>query len=233
MGGDSKKLSGGKTRSLPFKWNEFFVSSKTECLLACFAMSARYWGSYFPQLGLPDDLEVWKEFADRSFIEYRGTYVAEMLRKIPKSVEDTVTISPKETPDSEDVNSKTIQFSELVIKVNTPKDLNSLVPFFQTRPPIPQILFFNQLLMTHNINGPNHAVILHSIDFEKEKLFVIDPTKYQLQEPDVYDFRLFEKAWRDVHNLQIITYPKGMITLISGPTIGIAKQLDLEQFWGK
>ena len=197
-------------------------------------MSARYWGSYFPQLGLANDLDAWKNFANKSFVEYRGTFVNEMLRKMPKNVEDTGTVSPNENADSEDGDSKPIKFSELMIKVNTPEDLNSLAPFFQTHPPIPQILSFNQLLMTHNItNGPNHAVILHSIDFEKEKLFVIDPTKHQLQEPDVYDFRLFEKAWRDVHNLQIITYPKEMITLVSGPNVGITKQLDMTQFWGK
>ena len=193
-------------------------------------MSARYWGSYFPDLGLPNDLEVWKEFAEKSFIEYRGTYISEMLQKMPKIDKDTSTISPEEASELEGISSETTQFSELVIKVNTPKDLNSLVPFFQTRPPIPQILSFNQLLMTHNVNGPNHAVILHQIDFEKEKLFVIDPTKHQLHEPDVYDFRLFGKAWRDFHNLQIITYPKNMITLISGPTVGIAKQLEMTQY---
>jgi hypothetical protein len=153
-----------------------------------------------------------------------------MLRKMPKNVQDTATASPNENENSEDGNSKPIEFSELMIKINTPTDLNSLAPFFKTGPPIPQILVFNQLLMTHNINGPNHAVLLHSIDFEKEKLFVIDSTKHQLKEPDIYDFRKFEKAWRDVQNLQIITYPNDMATLISGPTVGITKQLDLSQF---
>jgi hypothetical protein len=226
LGRRYKKLSVAKTRSLPFKWDEFFVPSKTECILACFAMSARYWGFYYPQLNLANDLEDWKRFANRSFIEYRGTHLNEMLRRMPKNIQDT---SLNENESQEDEKSKP-QFSELIIKENTPKDLNSLAPFFQTGPPIPQILVFNQLLMTHNIDGPNHAVILHSIDFEKEKLFVIDSTKHQLKEPDIYDFRKFEKAWRDVQNLQIITYPNDMATLISGPTVGITKQLDLSQF---
>jgi hypothetical protein len=218
-----------KTRSLPFKWDEHFIPSETDCVLACFAMSARYWMSHYPQLNLVNDVEAWKRFANTSFIEYRGTHLNDILRKLPKKVPDTATASQNENETSEDGNGKP-QFSELIIKENTPKDLHSLAPFFRTGPPIPQILVFNQLLMTHNMDGPNHAVILYSIDYEKEKLFVIDSTKHKLKEPDVYDFRKFEKAWKVVQNLQIITYPKEMATLISGPTVGITKQLDLSQF---
>jgi hypothetical protein len=230
LGAETLKVTVSKTRSLPFKWDEHFVPSTTECILACFAMSARYWSSYNPELNLAKDIEEWKNFAHKNFIEYRGTNTKEMLRKMPKNTKDVVTASLNKNEESERENSKPVQFSELMLKVNTPEDLISLAPFFRTGPPIPQILVFNKLLMTHNMNGPNHAVLLHSIDFEKEKLFVIDSTKHLMREPDIYDFRKFEKAWRDVQNLQIITYPKEMATLISGPTVGITKQLDLSQF---
>jgi len=192
-------------------------------------MSARYWSSHYPQLNLADDIEDWKNFAHSSYIAYRGTHLNEMLRKFPKKVLDTTTDSTDENANSEGETRKQ-PFSELIIRENTLSDLESLAPFFQTGPPIPQILVFNQLLMTHGVNGPNHAVLLHSVNYEKEKLFVIDSTKHSLKEPDIYDFRKFERAWKDVQNLQIITYPKEMATLISGQTVGITKQLDLSQF---
>jgi len=78
-----------RTKSLPFNWKKFFVPSDTECVLACFAMCARYWGYYFPELGLPDDLEIWKEWAGKSFSPHRGTYIRGILRKMPKTSEDS------------------------------------------------------------------------------------------------------------------------------------------------
>jgi hypothetical protein len=113
-------LSQGKTKSLPFNWEKFFVPSKTECFLACFAMSARYWASYFPELNLPTDLETWKEFAATSFVEYRGTSISA---------------------------------------------------------------------------------------------------------------RAIKRAWSECRNLQIITYPKGMITLVSGPVVGIVKQQEISSYF--
>jgi len=229
--GDSKRLSVVRTKKLPFDWNRFFVSSKTECVLACYAMSARYWESFYSELNLPTDLEVWKEFAAESFIEHRGTSIRDMMRKTSREIlEAKEATSSEKIEEMEGIVSKPIQFLELVIKPNTPNGLESLVPFFQTRPPIPQILVFDRLLMTHNITGNSHAVILYSLDFEKEKLFVIDPTKVHLLEPDVYDFRLFQKAWGACQNLQIITYPKGVITVISGPSVGIVHQTEITKF---
>jgi len=222
-------LPAKRTKKLPFVWERFFVPSTTECVLACYAMSARYWKHSFPHLNLPIDLEVWKEFAAKSFIQYRGTTIRDMMRntpKIPEVIE--ATLSEKEEVE-EDVSNR-IQFLELVIKLGNPKGLESLTPFFQTQPPIPQILVFDQQLMTHNISGPAHAVILYQVDFEKEKLFVIDPTKVHLSEPDVYDFRLFQKAWRECQNLQIVTYPKGIITVISGPSAGIVHQPEITKY---
>jgi hypothetical protein len=224
-------LSQGKTKSLPFNWEKFFVPSKTECFLACFAMSARYWASYFPELNLPTDLETWKEFAATSFVEYRGTSIREMIRKIPKKPTEQ-TVSDNENLNLDIIDSETKQLLELVIKTNTPKGLESLSPFFEVKPPIPQILAYDRLLMTHNISeSTGHAVLLHSIDFQKEKLFVVDPMKHQLQEPDVYDFNLFKRAWSECRNLQIITYPKGMITLVSGPVVGIVKQQEISSYF--
>ena len=225
-----------RTRELPFVWGEFFVSSKTECLLACYAMSARYWKSFFPELNLPTDLEVWKKFADKSFLEYRGTSIHDMMRKAPIAIPlETEATLPEDVGEKETIGPKPTeahptQFLDLVVKINALNGLESVVPFFQTRPPLPQVLVFDQLLMTHNIRGNYHAVILHSVDFEKEKLFVIDPTKLHLLEPDVYDFRLFQKAWRECQNLQIVTYPKGMITIISGPSVGIVHQTEITEF---
>ena len=194
-------------------------------------MSARYWASFYPKLNLPTDLEVWKKFAAKSFIAYRGTSIPDMMTKTPKEIpEVTEVTSPGEVEPVEGIVPKSIQFLELVIRSNTPDGLESLAPFFQTRPPIPQILVFDRLLMTHNITGNYHAILLYSLDFEKEKLFVIDPTKVHLMEPDVYDFRLFKKAWRECQNLQIITYPKDMITIISGPLVGIVDQLEITKF---
>jgi len=194
-------------------------------------MSARYWQSFYPELNLPTDLKVWEEFASESFLEYRGASIRDMMRRMPKgTTEAKEAILSKEDVEIEKIISKQIQFLELVVKANTPSGLESLLPFFQTRPPIPQILVFDQLLMTHNIRSNFHAVILYSLDFEKEKLFVIDPTKVHLLEPDVYDFRLFRKAWRECQNLQIITYPKGLITIISGPSVGIVHQAEITAF---
>ena len=217
----------GKTRNLPFDWDRFFVSSQTECVLACFAMSARYWKSFYPELSLPTDLEEWQEFASESFVLFRGTSIRDMIRKTPTEIPEPTEIA---IPEKEEITDKPIQFSELVIKPHTPIGFNSLAPFFQTRPPIPQILVFDQLLMTHNISGTYHAILLHSIDFEKEKLFVIDPAKRHLLEPYVYDFNLFQKAWKECQNLQIVTYPKGMITVITGPSVGIVCQTDITKF---
>jgi hypothetical protein len=223
-------LSIGSTRTLPFDWDRFFVTSETECALACYAISARYWKSYYPELNLPTDIEVWKEFAAESFVPYRGTSIRDIVRKMPNAHVATKVTLPEEVKEAEGIVTQPKKFLDLVIKHNTPKGLESLIPFFQTRPPIPQILVFDRLLMTHNITGTYHAVILYSLDFEKEKLFVIDPTKVRLVEPDVYDFHLFKKAWRGYQNLQIITYPKGKITIISGPLEGIVKQPKITEF---
>ena len=217
----------GKTRNLPFDWNRFFVPSQTECVLACFAMSARYWKSFYPEINLPTDLKEWQEFASESFVLYRGTSIRDMMRKKPIGISEPIETA---IPEKENIIDKPIQFTELVIKPHTPNGFESLVPFFQTRPPIPQILIFDQLLMTHNISGTYHAILLHSIDFEKEKLFVIDPVKHKLLEPYVYDFNRFRQAWKERQNLQIITYPKGMITVISGPSVGIVRQTDITRF---
>lgn len=226
-------MSAKKTGTLPFNWDKYFVPSKTECVLACYSMSARYWKSYYSELNLPVDLEIWKEFASESFVLYRGTSIRDMMRKTPRAVSEIKEATlPKisEEMEKEKVALEPIELLGLVIKPNTPNGLDSLVPFFQTKPPIPQILVFDRLLMTHNIRGNHHAVLLHSLDFDKEKLFVIDPTKAQLLEPDIYDFRLFQKAWRECQNLQIITYPKDMVTIISGPAVGIVHQAEITEF---
>jgi len=197
-------------------------------------MSACYWKSFYPDLDLPTELKVWKDLASESFNEYRGTSIRDIMRKIPRepsvTTEDALS---KENEVEKGIGFKGTQFLELVIRPNTPSGLESLIPFFQTQPPIPQILVFDQLLMTHNMKGNYHAVLLSSIDFEKEKLFVIDPTKVHLMEPDVYDFRLFQRAWRACENLQIITYPKDVITVISGPFVGIVHQAEITKFMGE
>jgi len=88
-------MSVGKIKKLPFDWDRFFVSSKTECILACFAMSARYWKSFYPELNLPTEIEVWKEFTSESFINYRGTSIRDMIRKMPKIPNTTEATSPE------------------------------------------------------------------------------------------------------------------------------------------
>jgi len=158
------------------------------------------------------------------------TYVG-YCGKCPKLLKiQRARISLEKAQEEKNIPTKSIEFLNLVIKHHTPKNLNSLKPFFENRPPIPQILVFDQPLMTHNISGPYHAVILHQIDFEKEKLLVIDPAKKKLKEPYAHDFRRFKKAWRALQNMQIITYPKDMVKLISGPTAGIVEQRKITNY---
>jgi hypothetical protein len=192
-------------------------------------MAARYWKRLIPELALPTAQEPWTDFvAWTSARTSRGTSLARLLRNVPTSdinpkkegpeltLED-LTLGALQEEETESAELETVKVSNLIVEPRTPKSINDLRSAIEdVNPPIPQILVFDRMMMTRRIEGGYHAVVLLKLDFDKEKLYVVDPTLTKRMEPDIYDFDNFSRGWQVLSNLNICVYPDGM-TIIAGP----------------
>jgi hypothetical protein len=231
----------GVTRPLPFDWKDFCENQGTDCVPACFAMSARYWKRLKPDLPLPTDRESWDDFIlFTSARTSRGTSLLRLLRNIPtpdrtpiselhdqgiEALQEEVAseaseLEPEEL-EPEGAELEPVRLSNLVLDPRTPASIGDLKAALDyADPPIPQILVFDKVMMTRRVEGGSHAVLLLKLDFDKEKLYVIDPTLRTRMEPDVYDFNNFNHGWEALSNLNIMVYPVGFkVVSSSGPTI--------------
>ena len=235
------QLARGLTKRLPFDWKDFCKNQGTDCVPACFAMAARYWKRLRPELPLPTDEETWDEFILRTSARTsRGTSLLRLLRNIPsldhapitgihvqslESLQEEVAgeaseAEPEEV-EPEGAELEPVRLSNLVLDPRTPASINDLRSALDyADPPIPQILVFDKVMMTRRVEGGSHAVLLLKLDYDKEKLYVVDPTLYTRMEPDVYDFDNFSRGWELLSNLNIMVYPENVkIVTSSGPTI--------------
>jgi len=186
-------------------------------------MAAKYWKSVHPELMLPTDSMYWDEFLTKTSAKTtRGTSLWRLLRNFPlpggRPAEKRIDIDTDlyEEESEQEVELEVIEVSNLILDPRTPKKISELRSALDdVNPPIPQILVFDKTVMTHRIEGGTHAVLLLQIDFDKEKLYVVDPTLFRRLEPDVYDFDNFSQGWAVFSNLNIMVYPKG-IKVVAG-----------------
>jgi len=218
------KATSGVTKPIPFDWKDFCRNEGTDCVPACFVMAARYWKQLLPDLPLPTDQQQWKDFISRTSARTsRGTSLLRLLRNLPTG-EQIPDIEPpdlsldllQDEAEPEGTELEPVKLSNLVLDPRTPSSISELrSPFVDANPPIPQILVFDKMMMTRRIEGGSHAVMLLWLDFDKEKLYVVDPTLTTRMEPDIYDFDNFSRGWEVLSNLDILIYPEG-VRVVSG-----------------
>lgn len=216
------QAASGVTGPIPFDWKDFCRNKGTDCVPACFAMAARYWKRLLPDLPLPTDQKDWENFVLRTSARTsRGTSLLRLLRNVPTggqipSIEPPELDLLQEEAEPEGAELEPVKLSNLVLDPRTPRSLNWLRSAINdANPPIPQILVFDKMMMTRRIEGGSHAVMLLKLDFDKEKLYVVDPTLHTRMEPDVYDFDNFSRGWEVLSNLNIMVYPEG-VKVVSG-----------------
>lgn len=115
----------------------------------------------------------------------------------------------------------------IVLEMRCPESLEVLYPFFESDPPIPLILLYDHNFMEHNREGDLHAVLIDSINYEKEKIFVINPTKKDLKEPFPYDFNRFRLAWQKSQHATLLAYSPSKLQVIEGKEVKMWKQTTL------
>jgi hypothetical protein len=202
----------GLTKSINFIWEDYFCPNKgSDCVPACFIMAARYWQSIRPELMLPTESIYWDNYlAKTSAKTVRGTSLQRLLRNVQlssaKPVEETIgevdlyeeeTEPEEEQPEQIQSELEVIEVSNLILDPRTPRNIPELRSALDdANPAVPQILVFDKTMMTHRIRGGTHAVLLVQIDFDKEKLYVVDPSLVRRKEPDVYDFANFTRDGR-------------------------------------
>jgi hypothetical protein len=178
---------------LPFDWNSHFVpeGDSEDCIPACLAMAGRYWKSVDKTLGIPSKLDDWMAFLDSLHVtSHRGTNLVMLksaLRKIKK--DDGVGLS---------------------IRMIQPQKLADVTKFLEEKIPIPVILCYDRSLAINNVEGPNHASLLYSIDLVKEQIKVVDPSQIYRQTPMLYSQEDFIRGWNAVQNQIIIIFPSNL-----------------------
>lgn len=204
-----------KTSSLPFRWSDFSFGKSGKCFPACVVMCNKYWNHYVPDLNLPLDIIELEETLGDTFYSKRGLNLEKLNRAL--GIKDLNEI------DGERLN------IGLTVEARTPRGLDVLYPFFQETPPIPLILLYDHNYMESNRQGNAHAVILHSIDYGKEKLYVIDPIKKDLRAPFPYDFNRFSLGWKKIENLTLIVAPLDKLTVLEGKQVARWEQKTLKE----
>lgn len=201
---------------LPFVWEDFEYGRPGDCFRACVIMCCRYWARIDPTLNLPLSKEALRERLGESFFSRSGLSVERIRQALKKQEIDEL--------DGERIT------IGLDLELRTPDSIESLYPFLMVHPPIPIIISFDKQFAEKNVSSDQHAVILFSIDYERELISVIDPIKQYLQEPYAYEFRRFELGWEKSDNLIFISVPAGRLDLISGKEVKVIKQEKLTRY---
>lgn len=201
------------TKPLPFRKRDFVYGSKGNCFPACAVMCNRYWSYYEPDLELPLTLEEFEREMGNTFYSWKGLWLAKLNEHLGNK-----TIS--------ELDGARLKLG-LIFEGKTPIDETVLFPFFQQDPPIPLILIYNYSLMQLGTIGIYHSVLLHHIDFDKEKIWLIDPRQKDIKEPFPYDLNRFKLGWSESQNLTIVAYPEGRLSIVSGATAKTWRQTKL------
>lgn len=181
----------GYDHVFPFNWKEHFVPDRAvDCLPACIAMTARYWGNLQPELNIPTELETWRKFvSNQKGMTMRGSSLTRIMDNLNKTM--------KKKP------------SELlkIIPLNL-TNIESTIQFLSHQPSIPLILIFDRSYMITNNEGGYHACLLYGIDYKKEKkVALIDPNLTDSQEAFPWDSKVFSRGWEKTQNQVLAVYP--------------------------
>ena len=201
--------------SLPFRWGDFVFGNPGKCFPACICMCSKYWTHYEPDLEIPlelNDLE--RELGD-SFYSASGLSLERLKRQLRKT-------------QIKELNGERFNIG-LTIEARCPKNLEDLYPFFLEDPPIPLIFVFDQNFTERNRLGDPHAVILHHLDYETEKIYVIDPVKKDLKGTYPYDFNRFKLGWAKILNLTLAVAPLDRFIIMDGKEVRVYRQLKLTE----
>ncbi len=203
-----------KTSSLSFVWRRDFVYGKPGlCFKACAVMACKYWDRYHPEFELPLSFEDLADSAGASYFSNTGLSV-EALRKAFQ----------KES--IQELDGERIKMG-LDAEIKTLESINDLYPFLEQDPPFFVVMAFDKSFSEKGIPSDSHAVVLHSIDYKAQKIYVIDPVKGNLNAPYPYDFSIFSRGWERCDNLIFIFAPLGILKLISGDKVKVIKQTTL------
>ena len=198
---------------LPFRWQDFVYGAPGKCFAACVIMCCKYWIHYEPNLDIPLNLIDLEEKLGYSFYSRTGLYLSKLRRYLKKT-------------QIREMDGERFDVG-LTIEMRCPLNLEDLYPFFLEDPPIPIILVYDKSYTERNIRGDSHAVIVHSLDYEKEKIYVIDPIKRDLRDRYPYDFLRFKLGWEQIENLALIVAPLNTLNIITGRKVSILKQTKL------
>lgn len=175
----------------PFDWKEYFVPDKAvDCLPACIAMAARYWGKLNPNSNIPTDLDSWRSFvSSQKGMTMRGSSLTRVMDNLTKTVHKKPSESLKLVP----LNLTNVE---------------STIQFLSHQPAIPLILIFDRSYMITNNEGGYHACLLYGIDYKKEKkVALIDPNLVDSQEAFPWDSKVFSRGWEKTQNQTLAVYP--------------------------
>lgn len=178
---------------MPFDWNSHFVPEENseDCIPACLAMAGRYWKSIDNTLDIPSTLDEWMPFLDDLHVtSHRGTNLV-MLKSALRKLKKNNGIG-------------------LSIRMIQPKKLADVTKFLEFKISIPVIFCYDRSLAINNVEGPNHASLLYSIDLPKEQIKVVDPAQAYRLDPMLYGQQDFIRGWNAVQNQIIIVFPSNL-----------------------
>jgi hypothetical protein len=201
------------TPSLNFRWSDFVYGPPGICLPTCILMANKYWAKFEPDIEIPSELDEMNEKLNDIFYSKKGP----SLEKLKKACG---VINIKEIDGERwDVG--------VIIEFKCPESLDVLYTFFEETPPIPIILLYDHRFLIENRDGDLHAIIIERIDYEKGKIYVIDPVKKDLKEPFIYDIGRFTLAWKKGENSTFIVAPIGRLNILEGKEVKRWKQTTL------
>ncbi len=97
--------------------------------------------------------------------------------------------------------------------------IESLKACFQVSRPIPQIVIYDDILASANEESPGgHASILHSLNFDSELVYLIDPNLQARKTPIYYTFDDFSRGWKSFEQATILLYPAGLYQTVRSLT---------------
>lgn len=177
----------------PFDFDKYFTSEEdsADCVPACVSMCAKYWNDKIPSLKLPTKSDMWKQYFEKLHLHsFRGTNVGLVNNALKK-------LNPK---------NKIHLKADLIY----PKHLNDLTKLFELDTPFPVILTYDKRMVLNNAHGATHASLFHSMDLQKDQVYVIDPMTPLVKEPYPHPKDFFLRGWETTENETIIVHPSNL-----------------------
>ena len=216
---------------LSFDWDTHFVWSRdgTKCLGACSLMAARYWGVQL------SDSECGRILAELAVPAFRGPDAAQIVKAVEQVVGTSTEPSPTslETKLEDFLESGTITTPSTQISLRQDffhaRGIESLKPAFQVAKPIPQIVIYDDLMASYNVESPGgHASLVERLDFDAGFIYLIDPNAEKRKSPIYYTFDDFRRGWKSFEQATIILYPAGFYRTTRSITSSLALGDDVE-----